>query len=303
MEIKRPVKNIIYECKDFALVKVKKQDNHKVQKNELILPSCEDVAHDRKLVWYNLDEEMVFLRGGFDMFVPRCYYEHQLNWAMGRRFYYDGNWIGIESDEEKEKKIELCNKFNVSPQMASIAWRHTKNKQIILKSIQNMGEYNKLFFIMEKVYPLQEIIEAVNDIPFLPTLAWEWAQVQPIDAVTQKLIEAQILDNRNAKIGTISYECLKCYQKYKAWIHWTDVDETKAFMIRQYEAKQRNKGLDEHLTSGEYVNIIGSMEIRKRYIIISNKKDEYSNYIRPKKYIDTVKKNLIRNLISRNFKS
>nr|WP_302597962.1 hypothetical protein [uncultured Cellulosilyticum sp.] len=272
MTIKRPKRNVLISYKDFSLVKVKLKDKHRVKKNELILPRRQDRNYDVKLVWFNTDEEMVFLREHFNMFVPRCYYEHILTWRMALRFYNDGNWSWHETDEEKEQKREWCDKLNISPQMASIAWRHTKNKRVILTAIQNMEIYNELFFIMEKVYSLEEIIQAVNDIPFLPTWKSKWEQLQPIDAVTQKLIEAQIVDNQNANKGIISYECLKGYEKYKSWIHWVDVDETKAFMIRQYEVKQKKKGLTQHLVGNEYISLIESIQMYDRYASYKKKR-------------------------------
>lgn len=271
MTIKRPKRNILISYKDFSLVKVTLKEKHRVKKNELILPRREDRNYDVKLIWFATDEEMVFLRGHFNMFVPRCYYEHILAWRMALRFYNDGNWSWHETDEEKEQKREWCDKLNISPQMASIAWRHTKNKRVIFTAIQNMEIYNELFFMMEKVYSLEEIIQAVNDIPFLPTWESKWEQSEPIDAITQKLIEAQIVDNKNANKGIISYECLKSYDKCKLWIHWTDVDETRAFIIRQYEAKQKKKGLEHHLESEEYIKIIESMKIESRYVIGKSK--------------------------------
>lgn len=265
---KTAAKNIIKETKDFMVVRIKQADTYKLKKNELIISENKIEKTAKKLIWFNEEEEMVFFRL-VEVTLPKCYYEYELEVVIS--YEYSKRMREFNNIDEEKKKIEieeLKEKYPHIKGYEEIIWWHIQNKNCIRGEIVKSKEVNKILNKLTKEYSKEEVLEAIEDIPWFPEgiiQPEEGWKAGSIDTITQLLIQAQVEDNKNLKNGKVTYNCLTVYKTKRNWIGRLHGEKEWEFIIRQYEGKMRKRGFINALSDERYKEVSKYQERQEHF--------------------------------------
>lgn len=258
-------KNILEKNDKYMRILAKKKKGEKLKKNELILPYPERTKGEiQKLIWFNLDEEMIYDER-YGMELPECYYNHiqQIRTILGQQDEDKNNRqpIYVKAQPNNSKYVQQqreLRKRNIEFNMPKIKERHIKIREQIIRELQQennkpIQEQFQVYLLNREVFGGEEYIEgvteeevlrAIRDVP-LYTEDVEWF----FTIHNRHKIVQQIRDNRKLDMGEVTTECFEYCLK-------VDIGEVEQYcIVNNYRAIMKQKGVEEvHLPAIYQVN-------------------------------------------------
>lgn len=270
---KKPIIEVVEQTNDYMRVRIDECEVGDLASNEMVLPFWQFGGKVTKLIWFDVNEDMVYDEE-FKMEFPKSFYKKiealrevkKQREEEQRKRHEEAIRKGEERiakekekpmSEEEQKRREAVER-DIQESMSTLKANHTKTKQqiiIYLKEEINISieRYFQKYFssadgfagVTYENITEQEVLQAIDDVPLIgeeKNEVFTWA----LDNLKKILL--QIKDNRNFEDGVITGECLE----YCLELHKSNIEQY--CIIRNYKAKMMAKGIEENQLPTTYQN-------------------------------------------------
>lgn len=250
-------KNILEKNDKYMRILAKKKETEKLKKNELILPYGEGKQGEiQKLIWFNLDEEMIYDEE-YGMEFPENYYERILEIRDVTRHYKEINVSNRNREvrygnvlctfDEYIQRQKNAKKAFILKSIPKIKAQHIKIKESIILELIIERELSIQEYIQKRFSNIwadmrtmleditqEEVIQAIDNVPLYSNCFEEALSVYNL-----KKILLQVRDNRNLIKGNITGLCLEYC------LNVEDRMVKKYCIMKNYSAKMKCMGIEE----------------------------------------------------------
>lgn len=255
---KRPRKNkptikIIEKNDDYMKVRIDQSEAKELAPNEMILPWWGIGRTVVKLIWFDVNEEMVYDEE-YKMEFPKSFYRKLEDWREEKRQREEEQRnrprVYVTAQPNTSKYVEqqrTLRRNRIERILPDIREKHIKIKEQIIYELKeemkvSIQEHFQRYFSNDQGFTKivfeniteEEVLQAINDVPlFTEDVEWFYA-IQ-----NRNKILLQIKDNRKLNNGDITAECLE----YCLKVEHGDIEQY--CIINNYRKKMEQRGIEE----------------------------------------------------------